>query len=63
MKNKDLIAVLNVLSPEDELVIAVKDISTGEIFAETYDIDYSIGQDRRLSLVVMIEPLNCNHNK
>lgn len=55
MKNKDLIAILEALSPETEIAVEVYDIVTGCGIAETYDIGYTLGENREMKLQVAVE--------
>ena len=48
MKNKDLISLLENLSPEAEIVVEVNDIRTGNHIANTYDIGFTLTENREL---------------
>lgn len=56
MKNKELIAILESLSPDAEIAIEVSNITTGKHIADTYDIGFDLTQSRELKLQVSIEP-------
>ena len=55
MKNKDLISLLENLSPEAEIVVEVNDIRTGNHIANTYDIGFTLTENRELKLQVAVE--------
>lgn len=55
MKNKDLIAVLESLSPDAEMTVEVYDIATGCCIAETCDIGYALGENNEMKLQVAVE--------
>lgn len=58
MKNKDLIAILERLSPEAEIIVAVSDISTGHHLSDTYDVGYALNSKGELRLKVAVETDN-----
>ena len=60
MKNKDLIAVLEGLSPEAEIVVEVSDILTGNHIADTYDIGFALTENRELKLQIAVETATAN---
>ena len=60
MKNKDLIAILASLSPEEEIGVEVIDIHTGNHLAETYDIGYDLAKQGKLKLQVAVETATNN---
>jgi len=60
MKNKDLIAILENLSPDAEVAIEVKDIVTGNHIADTYDIGFTVTEDRGLKLHIAVETATTN---
>ena len=60
MKNKDLIAILESLSPEAEIVVEVCDILTGNHLAETYDIGYDLTKTGELKLQIAVEKATNN---
>ena len=49
MKNKDLISLLEGLSPEAEIIVGVSDILTGNHIADTYDIGFTLTENRETS--------------
>ena len=55
MKSKDLIAILEILQPNAEIVITVNDITTGKHLGDTYDIGYSLNSTKELRLIVAVE--------
>lgn len=55
MKNKDLITILEKLSPDAEIVVTVSDIFTGHHLADTYDVGYALNSKGELSLKVAVE--------
>ena len=55
MKNKDLISLLENLSPEAEIVVEVNDIRTGNHIADTYDVSFTLTENRELKLQVAVE--------
>ena len=55
MKNKDLISLLETLSPEAEIVVEVSNILTGNHLARTYDIGYDLTQRGELELQIAVE--------
>ena len=55
MKNKDLISLLESLSPDAEIVVEVNDILTGNHLADTYDIGFTLTENRELKLQVAVE--------
>ena len=55
MKNKDLISLLERLSPEAEIVVEVNDILTGNHLADTYDVSFTLTENRELKLQVAVE--------
>ena len=52
MKNKELLSILETLSPDAELSVEVKDVATGKHLVETYDISFSLSEDGRLRLII-----------
>ena len=55
MKNKDLISLLEGLSPEAEIVVGVSNILTGNHIADTYDVSFTLKENRELKLQVAVE--------
>lgn len=55
MKNKDLISLLEGLSPEAEIVVGVSNILTGNHIADTYDVSFTLTKNRELKLQVAVE--------
>ena len=55
MKNKDLISLLEGLSPEAEIVVEVSNILTGNHIADTYDVSFTLTENRELKLQVAVE--------
>ena len=55
MKNKDLISLLEGLSPEAEIVVGVSNILTGNHIADTYDVSFTLTENRELKLQVAVE--------
>lgn len=55
MKNKDLISLLEGLSPEAEIIVGVNDILTGNHIADTYDVSVTLTENRELKLQVAVE--------
>lgn len=55
MKNKDLISLLESLSPEAEIVVGVNDIFTGNHIAVIYDVGFTLTENRELKLQVAVE--------
>lgn len=55
MKNKDLISLLEGLSPEAEIVVEVNDILTGNHLADTYDVSFALTENKELKLQVAVE--------
>ena len=55
MRNKDLISLLEGLPPEAEIVVGVSDILTGNHIADTYDIGFTLTENRELKLQVAVE--------
>ena len=55
MKNKNLISLLEGLSPEAEVVVGVSDILTGNHIADTYDVGFTLIENRELKLQVAVE--------
>ena len=60
MKNKDLIAILENLSPDAEIIVEVSDIATGNHLAETYDIGFTLTENGELKLQVAVEMATTN---
>ena len=60
MKNKDLITILESLSPDAEIVVEVNDILTGNHLADTYDIGFTFTENRELKLQVAVETATNN---
>ena len=55
MRNKELIAILESLSPDAEIVVEVNDILTGNHIADTYDGGFALEENRDLKLQVAVE--------
>ena len=55
MKNKDLISLLEGLSPEAEIVVGVSNILTGNHIADTYDVSFTLTENKELKLQVAVE--------
>ena len=55
MKNKDLISLLEGLSPEAEIVVGGSNILTGNHIADTYDVSFTLTENRELKLQVAVE--------
>lgn len=55
MKNKDLIAILEKLSPDAEIVVEVSEIGTGNHIADTCDIGFTLTENSELKLQVAVE--------
>ena len=55
MKKKDLISLLEGLSPEAEIIVGVSDILTGNHIASTYDVGFTLTENRELKLQVAVE--------
>ena len=55
MRNKDLIAILENLSPEEEILVEVNDIPTGNHVADTYDVGFTLTEHGELKLQVAVE--------
>lgn len=55
MKNKDLISLLENLSPEAEIVVEVSDILTGSHITDTCDISFSLTENSELKLQIAVE--------
>ena len=55
MKNKELIAILESLSPDEEIVIEVSDITTGNLITNIYDVGFTLTDNRELKLQVAVE--------
>lgn len=55
MKNKDLIAILENLSPDAEIIVEVSDILTSNHIASTYDVGFTLTENRELKLQVAVE--------
>lgn len=55
MKNKDLITILESLSPDAEILVGVSDILTGNHIASTYDVGFTLTENRELKLQVAVE--------
>lgn len=55
MRNKDLIELLESLSPDDEIMVEVNDILTGNHIADTYDVGFTLTEYRELKLQVAVE--------
>ena len=60
MKNKDLIANLENLSPDAEIIVEVSDIAPGNHLAETYDIGFTLTENGELKLQVAVEMATTN---
>ena len=55
MRNKELIAILESLSPDAEIVVEVNDILTGNHIADTYYIGFTLTENRELKLQIAVE--------
>ena len=55
MKNKDLIAILENLSPDAEIIVEVSDILTSNHIADTYDVGFTLTENGELKLQVVVE--------
>ena len=55
MRNKDLISLLEGLPPEAEIVVGVSNILTGIHIADTYDVSFTLTENRELKLQVAVE--------
>lgn len=55
MRNKDLISLLEGLPPEAEIVVGVSDILTGNHITDTYDVGFTLTENRELKLQVAVE--------
>lgn len=55
MKNKDLITILESLSPDAEIVVEVSNIVTGNHIADTYDVGFTHTENGELKLQVAVE--------
>ena len=55
MKNKDLISLLEGLSPEAEIIVGVSDILTGNHIADTYDVGFTLTGNGELKLQIAVE--------
>ena len=55
MKNKDLIAILENLSPDAEIIVEVSDILTSNHIADTYDVGFTLIENGELKLQVAVE--------
>jgi len=60
MKNKDLITILESLSPDEEILVGVSDIATGNHLAETYDVGFTLTENGELKLQVAVETATTN---
>ena len=60
MRNKELIAILESLSPDAEIFVGVSDIATGNHLAETYDIGFTLTENRELKLQIAVETATTN---
>ncbi len=60
MKNKDLITILESLSPDAEIVVEVNDILTGNHLADTSDIGFTLTENRELKLQIAVETATNN---
>lgn len=60
MRNKDLIAILESLSPDAEIVVEVNDILTGKHIADTYDVGFTLTENRELKLQIAVETATNN---
>ncbi len=60
MKNKDLITILESLSPDAEIVVEVNDIRTGNHLADTCDIGFTLTENRELKLQIAVETATNN---
>ena len=60
MKNKDLITILESLSPDAEILVGVSDIATGNHLAETYDVGITLTENGELKLQVAVETATTN---
>ena len=55
MKNKDLIAILESLTPNAEITVEVYENATGASVAETCDIGYTLSENNEMKLQVAVE--------
>ena len=55
MKNKELISLLEGLPPEAEIVVGVSDILTGNHIADTYDVGFTLTENKELKLQIAVE--------
>ena len=55
MRNKDLIAILENLSPDEEILVEVNDILTDNHIADTYDVGFTLTEYGELKLQVAVE--------
>lgn len=60
MKNRDLIDLLKTLSPNGEISIEIVDCSTGNHIASTYDVGFTLTENRELKLQVAVETATNN---
>ena len=60
MKNKDLIAILESLSPDAEVLVEVNDIATGNHLVDTYDVGFTLSENCELKLQVAVEMASTN---
>ena len=58
MKNKDLISLLESLSPEAEIIVGVSNILTGNHIADTYDVGFTLTENGELKLQIAVEATN-----
>ena len=55
MTNKDLIAILESLTPDAEITVEVYDIVTPTCINKTSDIGYTLGENNEMKLQVAVE--------
>ena len=55
MRNKELIAILESLSPDAEIVVEVNDALTGNHIADTYGVGFTLTENRELKLQIAVE--------
>ena len=60
MRNKELISILESLSPDTEILVGVSDIASGNHLAETYDIGFTLTENGELKLQVAVEIATTN---
>ena len=55
MKNKDLIAILESLTPNAEITVEEYEIDTGACVADTCDIGYTLSENNEMKLQGAVE--------